>query len=53
VSAQVVKRFGHDLELNANFSYEGYLAPIYLTNKQTVTTTSFQLTWYPTRKTSF
>ena len=53
VNAQVVKRFGHDLELNANFSYEGYLAPIYLTNKQTVTTTSFQLTWYPTRKTSF
>jgi hypothetical protein len=53
VSAQLVKRFGRDLELNANFSYEGYLAPIYLTNKQTVTTTSFQLTWYPQRKVSF
>jgi hypothetical protein len=53
VSAQVVKRFGHDLELNANFSYEGYLAPVYLTGKQKVTSTSFQLTWYPERKTSF
>jgi len=52
-SAQVVKRLGHDLELNANFSYEGYLAPVYLTGKQTVTTTSFQLTWYPRQKKSF
>jgi hypothetical protein len=49
----VVKRFGHDLELKGNFTYEGYLAPIYLTNKQTVTNTSFQLTWYPKKKTSF
>jgi len=52
-SAQVVKRFGHNVELNANFSYEGYLAPVYLTGKQTVTTTSFQLTWYPRDKKSF
>ena len=53
VSAQVVKRFGTDVELNANFTYEQYLAPIYMTGKQTVTTTSVQLTWYPTRKVSF
>ena len=52
-SAQVVKRLGHDLEVKGNFTYENYLAPIYLTNKQTVTNTSFQLTWYPTRKISF
>jgi hypothetical protein len=51
--AQVVKRFGQDIELKGNFTYEQYLAPIYLTNKQTVTNTSIQLTWYPTRKTSF
>jgi hypothetical protein len=51
--AQVVKRFGHDLELKGNFTYENYLAPVYLTNKQTVTNTSIQFTWYPTRKTSF
>ncbi len=53
VSAQVVKRFGHDLELNGQFSYETYLAPIYLSGKQSVTTTTIQLTWYPTRKVSF
>ena len=53
VGAQVVKRIGKDFEINGNFTYEGYLAPTYLTNKQTVTTTSIQLTWYPTRKTSF
>jgi len=51
--AQVVKRLGHDLELKGSFTDEHYLAPIYLTNKQTVTNTSIQLTWYPTRKTSF
>jgi Capsule assembly protein Wzi len=53
VSAQVVKRLGHDLELNGRFSYEQYLVPIYLTNKQTVTTTSVQLTWFPKMKKSF
>jgi hypothetical protein len=52
-SAQVVKRIGHDLEVKGNFTYEGYLAPVYLTNKQTVTNTSIQLTWYPHNKTSF
>jgi len=51
--AQVVKRIGHDLEVKGNFTYEQYLAPIYLTNKQTVTNTTFQLTWYPQRKVSF
>jgi len=53
VSAQVVKRFGQQIELNANFTYENYLAPIYLSKKQTVTASTFQLTWYPQRKTSF
>ena len=53
VSAQVVKRFRHDLELNGKFSYEQYLAPVYLSGKQNVTTTSVQLTWYPRRKVSF
>jgi len=52
-SAQVVKRLGQDLELKGNFTYENYLAPVYLSGKQTVTNTSFQLTWYPTRKVSF
>ena len=51
--AQVVKRIGHDFEVKGNFTYENYLAPTYLTNKQTVTNTSVQFTWYPTRKVSF
>ena len=51
--AQVVKRIGKDFEVKGNFTYEGYLAPVYLSSKQTVTNTSVQLTWYPTRKTSF
>lgn len=53
VGAQVVKRFGKDLELNANFTYEQYLAPIYLSGKQSVTTTTVQLTWFPKKKISF
>jgi hypothetical protein len=52
-SAQVVKRIGHDFEVNGKFTHEGYLAPIYLTGKQTVTVTSVQLTWFPERKSSF
>ncbi len=50
---QLVKRFGKDLELNANFTYEGYKAPIYLPGQQNVTVTTIQLTWFPTRKVSF
>ena len=53
VGAQVVKRLGNDLELNANFNYEQYLAPIYQTGKQGVTTTTVQLTWFPKKKVSF
>ena len=52
-SVQVVKRFGQDIELKGNFTYEDYLAPTYLSGKQSVTNTTFQLTWYPTRKVSF
>jgi len=50
---QVVKRMGKDFEINGNFSYEKYKVPIYLTNQQTVTTTTIQLTWFPKRKISF
>lgn len=50
---QVVKRIRRDLELNGNFKYEHWKAPIYLPGQQTVTATSIQLTWYPERKVSF
>jgi hypothetical protein len=53
ISFQVVKRIGKDFEVNGNFAYEHYLAPIYLPGKQTVTTTNIQLTWFPKRKLSF
>jgi hypothetical protein len=50
---QAVKRIGKDLEINGNFNVQQYLAPIYLTNRQTVTNTNIQLTWYPNWRTSF
>jgi hypothetical protein len=53
VNFQVVKRLGKDFELNGKFAYEQYKAPIYMTNQQTVTTTTIQLTWFPERQVSF
>jgi hypothetical protein len=50
---QVVKRIGKDFEINGNFDYERYKAPIYLPGLQTVTTTTIHLTWFPERKVSF
>jgi hypothetical protein len=53
ISFQVVKRIGKDFEINGNFAYERWKAPIYLSGQQTVTTTAIQLTWFPERKASF
>ena len=53
INFQVVKRIGKDFEINGNFAYEHWKAPIYLPGQQTVTTTTIQLTWFPERKTSF
>jgi hypothetical protein len=52
ISFQVVKRIGKNFEVNGNFAYERWKAPIYLSGQQTVTTTTIQLTWFPGRKTS-
>ena len=52
-SFQAVKRIGKDFEINGNFAYEHWKAPIYLPGQQTVTTTTIQLTWFPERKISF
>ena len=49
----VVKRVGRDFEINGNFTYERYKAPIYLPGTQTVTNTSIRLTWFPNRSVSF
>ena len=53
INFQVVKRIGKDFEINGNFAYEKYKAPIYQPNQQTVTTTTIQFTWFPKRRTSF
>jgi len=53
INFQVVKRLGKDFEVNGNFLYERYKAPIYLPGEQTVTSTTIQLTWFPERKVSF
>ena len=53
ISFQVVKRIGKDFEINGNFSYEHWKAPIYLPGQQTVTTTNIQLTWFPNRSIGF
>ena len=53
INFQVVKRIGKEFEINGNFTYERYKAPIYLTGLQTVTNTTIQLTWFPQRKISF
>lgn len=53
INFQVVKRIGKEFEINGNFAYEHWKAPIYLPGQQTVTTTAIQLTWFPERKVSF
>jgi hypothetical protein len=53
VNFQAVKRIGKDFEINGNFTYERWKAPIYLPGQQSVTTTTIQLTWFPNRKVSF
>ncbi len=53
INFQVVKRLGRDFEVNGNFTYERWKAPIYLPGEQSVTNTTIQLTWFPERKVSF
>jgi len=53
INFQAVKRLRNDLEINGNFSFEHWKAPIYLPGQQTVTTTTIKLTWYPDRKATF
>jgi hypothetical protein len=53
ITFEAVKRLTPNFEINGNFTFEHYKAPMYLTNQQTVTTTNIQLTWYPDRKISF
>ncbi len=56
----MIKRIGKHFEVNGNFAYEHWQAPIYPSgtpaypaNRHTVTTTTIQLTWFPKTKMSF
>jgi hypothetical protein len=60
INFQAVKRIGKDFEINGSFALEHWRAPIYPTgtptypaDRQTVTTTTIQLTWFPGRKIGF
>jgi hypothetical protein len=50
LNARVVKRIGRDLEIDALFQFERWKAPVYLTEQQTVTNTSIQISWFPGRR---
>ncbi len=60
INFQAVKRIGKDFEVNGDFAYERWKAPIHPTgtptypaSQQSVTTTTIQLTWYPKNKVAF
>ncbi len=60
INFKAVKRVGKDFEINGNFAFEHWKAPVYPagtptypTPQQTVTTTTIQLTWFPKNKFSF
>jgi hypothetical protein len=50
IDVQLVKRIGKDFEINGKFAYEQRKVPIYLPGQHTVTTTTFQLTWFPEKQ---
>lgn len=52
-NVQVVKRIRKDLEVKAQFTYEHWKAPVYLSGQHTTTATTIQVTWFPGRKVSF
>jgi hypothetical protein len=46
-SFDLVKRLTPNVELKANLQYERWLIPMYKTGRQSDTSTTFQVTWYP------
>jgi hypothetical protein len=46
-SFDLVKRLAPDVELKANVQYERWLIPLYKPGRQSDTSTTFQVTWYP------
>jgi hypothetical protein len=50
ITGQMVKRIGKNFEINGNFAYERWRAPIYRSGQQTAMTTTIQVSWYPDKK---
>jgi len=46
-SFDLAKRLTPNVEVKANVQYEQWLVPLYKAGRQSDTTTTFQLTWYP------
>ena len=53
ISFQAVKRLGKDFEINGQFVFERWKAPIYLVGQQTVPNTTIRLSWFPEKKIRF
>lgn len=53
IGFQVAKRIGKDLEIKGDFTFERFKAPIYLPGERKVTSSSIQITWFPSRNVSF
>jgi hypothetical protein len=49
INFQAVKRVGKYFEINGNFAYERWKAPVYLPGLHNVSTTTIQLTWFPSK----
>jgi hypothetical protein len=51
VKVEVLKHFGHDIEADAWFQYERWLAPVYLAGSQSDVAGTVQITWRPKLRT--
>ena len=49
-AGEVRKRIGQDVEILGRVQYEGWKAPIYMSGKQSDTTVSVRVTWFPRQK---
>jgi hypothetical protein len=46
-AVELPQRLTPNVEVKANVQYEQWLVPLYKAGRQSDTTTTFQLTWYP------
>ena len=53
INFQAVKRIDRDFEIEGDFAYERYKAPVYMNGTQAETSTTIQFTWFPRRAMGF